>query len=232
MGSEILTLVGYAAVIVIVLYLARCWIVKDMRFVEQRIRDGSDYREYAQSFLANAYQLRSSLKHHLAAASNNLHALKVWREAAELSIRHIEMLLVEQDKLGVVTSGSELDVLHRQQFLDRDQTSFIRAQHGVHVHVEKVRDRIFEMQRLSKQISDWVPGRASHIQEACSSLVRDLEREAKQFWEETDRILCDADRDPVGIDDELVSPKVIEFRKEFAQLRSKIRTNLAAEAQK
>lgn len=229
MGSEFLTPFGFAILFVTVIYLARLWIVRDRRFIEKNIKDRNDFRQYAQSFSTNAYQLQSSLNHHLAAASNNLHAAKVWRKAAELSIRHIEMLLVEQDKLGFITSGSELDVLHRQQFLDRDQTSFIKSQHVVHVHVEKVRDCIFEMQRLSKEVSDWIPGRSSHIQEACSSLVRDLERDANHNWEETDRILCDADRDPVGIEDELVSPKVIEFRKELESARSKLRASLAAE---
>lgn len=229
MGSAILTLIGFAALVVIVFLIARRWIVREKRFIQKSIKDGREYRHYAQAFLPNAHQLRSSLKHHLAAASKNLLAAMVWREAAESSIRFIEMRLVEQDKLGFVTSGSELDVLHRQQFLERDEESFIKSQHAVHVHVQKMRDLILESRRLSKEVIDWLPGRGCDVGAACCSLARDLDGEAKHFQDEIDLIVCDADRDPVGIADELVSPKVIEFRKELDSARSKLRANLAAE---
>ncbi len=227
MESEVFRLACIALSVLVVLAFFTDWIVKDRQFLKSRIKNRNDESEYVHRFLAKGCEIRSGLTNSVTSATENLLKAKSSREAAELSIRHIEMLLVDQDKLGFVTSGSELDVVLRQQLLDRDEASFIEHQQMVHAHVEKVRDYIFAMQSLSKRLSDWRRGKRKHIQDECDKLITDLEGDAHRHWELTKRMLTEADRDPVGIAEELATPRVLAFRKKLRKFRSQVRTELA-----
>ncbi len=226
MGNLIFALALIGLVVEIIAYcLGRKSIFGEGRAAEKIVTD-EDSRLAFDS--RKAAELTGTLIEHLNIASDSLHNANLSREAAESSIRHIEMLLVEQDKLGFVTSGSELDVLLRSQILDRDEESFIKSQQNVHAHVEKMRDCLFEMQRLSASITEWRRDKDSDLQDSCDKLISDLEGKAHQHWALTKRMLSEVDRDPVGIDDDRVTPRVLAFRKELQQLRSHIRTKLAA----
>ncbi len=227
MGNFIFALALIGLVVEIIAYC----LGRESMFGKARIEgkvDKDDDLQYVFDSRKKFSELTGTLTVNLTIASDSLNNAKISRQAAESSIRHVEMLLVEQDKLGFVTSGSELDVILRRQFMDRDEESFIKSQQAVHAHVEKVRDCVFDMQRLSKCLSDWMPGRKTYIQDACDELIIDLERDAKKYWTLTDSMLAEADRDPVGIDDERATPKVLEFRQELQKFRSHIRKKLAA----
>ena len=86
------------------------------------------------------------------------------------------------------------------------------------------------MQKLAEQLAEWKVDKSFKLQEDASKLIKRIEEETSERWKATDQMLVDADKDPVGKPDAIVTPKVTEFRNGLVELRSKIRTDLAARA--
>ncbi len=198
---------------------------KEARKREAKMKaDLADWRRMDGNVIDFRYHLAKDLN----AASRCLHSTRSKREAAEHCIRTVESALAEQDKLGFVTDGSEMNVLHATQHLNGYETEFIKAQQAVHAYVEKVRDHVFDLLAESVKISEWMPEVSARLQEQARKLVAEIEPEAKAMWAVTDRMLTDADRDPAGLADEYVTPGVTKWREERVGARRKIRDNLAS----
>lgn len=196
----------------------------------RKIRDDKNY--FRKEFLDKSVDLASQMIGHLKDVSHSGIARHKWRSSAEECLCTIERELSEQDKSGVVTSGSELNVITAKEHLDHYARGYIRCQQMVHANVEKVRDCIYDLQILSKQCSEWAADKDEVIREDAARLCHRIDNDTSAFFRKTDEFLVDADKDPVGIEEKYVTPKVIEFREDFARLCSKIRRDLAAEAKK
>ncbi len=162
-------------------------------------------------------------------ASTDGYCAWVNRHLSESCIRFIEEQLADQSEHGA-TSSSTAEVVLRSEELRKHEADFIRFQQGVHANVEKVRDHIFHMQKLAEQLAEWKVDKSFKLQEDASKLIKRIEEETSERWKATDQMLVDADKDPVGKPDAIVTPKVVEFRNGLVELRSKIRTDLAARA--
>jgi len=162
-------------------------------------------------------------------ASTDGYCAWVNRHLSESCIRFIEEQLADQSEHGA-TSSSTAEVVLRSEELRKHEADFIRFQQGVHANVEKVRDHIFHMQKLAEQLAEWKAEKSFVLQNKAEGLIERIEKEAGERWKATEHMLTEADREPVGNPYAAVTPKVTEFRTMLAELRSKIRTDLAAKA--
>ena len=172
--------------------------------------------------------VRGKMAAELISAGHHFHDAQNARESAECSIRQLETALVECDKMGFVTSGNELAVLHGTAQINYYETDFIKAQQAVHACVEKIREQVFTLQRISQGLGTWMTDVSPILQDKAIRHIAAIENEAKATYESTDRMLVDADRDPAGIADDRVTPSVTKWRAERVEARSKIRLQLCS----
>lgn len=195
----------------------------------KRAKGDEDHRFFREHFCECFFGMLSGMIRYQSTASNALHCAWVNRHLSERCIRFIEEQLADQDENGV-TLKSTVEVALRLEKLRNHEADFIRFQQSVHADVEKLRDHIFHMQKLAEPLAEWKAEKSFVLQNKAEGLIERIEKEAGERWKATEHMLTEADREPVGNPHAAVTPKVTEFRTMLAELRSKIRTDLAAKA--
>jgi hypothetical protein len=189
---------------------------------KQLAKEAEDSRFFRDHFVECYYGILSGMHRYQGDARIDAHCAWVTRHLSESCIRFIEEHLADQDDNGVAFNSSP-ELEDRRTSLEKHEAQFIRFQKGVHANVEKVRDHIFHMQKLEEQLKTWMADKSSKLQEDASKLVDRIEKEISTRRADTDKMHIEADKDPVGRPDAIVTPKVTEFRNALVELRSKIR---------
>lgn len=210
----------YGFITAMMVFVLACWLTIVFSRIAGRLRGTTGQlvtRPYAkvEDFKSRSLQLRDDLQLHLDAASGNLHNMTVARAAIEASLRFIEMRLIEQDKMGFVTSGSELDVLMRHQVLNVDAVSFTTSRFRVDQQLEKARCDVIQLQELAEEITAWSADRSVELRTQCNDLIAVIGRELSLSSGKLESINIGAEKSVVGIDINFATPKVMEFRREF-----------------
>lgn len=195
----------------------------------QQAKDAEDKRYFREYFIESYIGILSGIIRYQGYARTDAHCAWVTRHLSESCIRFIEEQLADQDEHGITFSSVAESTLRSQELEEREK-DFIRFQQGVHAHVEKARDFIFQLQKLAEEVQTWMKDKAPEQAESAAKLVKRIEEQANTRWKAMDEMLVTADKDPVGSRDAIVTPKVTEFRNMLVELRSKIRTDLAAKA--
>ncbi len=196
----------------------------------QQAKEDEDTRFFRDHFVTGYCCILSGMIRYQSAAGTDVYCAWVTRHLSESCIRFIEERIAERSDDENWLS-SDRDLKQQIELLKEHEAQFIKFQQGVHANVEKVRDYIFHMQKLAEQLTTWMTDKSQIHQDNATKLLERIETATSTRWAETDKMVVEADKDPVGRPDAIVTPKVTEFRNTLVALRSKIRTDLAAKAE-
>lgn len=196
---------------------------------KQQAKEAEDKRFFRNHFVEGFYSILTSMIRYQGHARTDAYCAGINRRFSENLIRFIEERLAN-DKEGDLTLSSDVELQRSFAGLEDQELDFIKFQQRVHANVEMLRDYIFNVQKLAEGLTVWMADKTPEIQKAATGLLERIEKEVKTRWEASDKMLSDVDADPVGDPDAVVTPKVAEFRNKLVELRSKIRTDLAAKA--